>query len=64
MCFETSYGRAVKKSIGVSGQEVLSDEQICQSFLEALHECLQQGVEGLATDATMLSKPGHSIGLH
>lgn len=52
--FEASYLKALKTSIGVSDQEVLSDEQVCQSFLEASRECFRQGAEGLVTDATML----------
>jgi pimeloyl-ACP methyl ester carboxylesterase len=52
--FEASYLQALKKSIGVSDQEVLSDEGVCQSFLEASRECFRQGAEGLVADATML----------
>jgi pimeloyl-ACP methyl ester carboxylesterase len=52
--FEASYLQALKKSIGVSDQEVLSDEQVCQSFLEASRECFRQGAEGLVADATLL----------
>ncbi|MBW4530187.1 MAG: alpha/beta hydrolase [Aphanothece saxicola GSE-SYN-MK-01-06B] len=52
--FEASYLQALKKSIGASDQEVLSDEVICQSFLEASRECFRQGAEGLVADATML----------
>nr|WP_216922319.1 alpha/beta hydrolase [Synechococcus sp. CCAP 1479/9] len=52
--FEASYLQALKKSIGVSDQEVLSDEGVRQSFLEASRECFLQGAEGLVTDATML----------
>ncbi len=52
--FEASYLQALKKSIGVSDQEVLSDEGVCHSFLEASRECFRQGAEGLVTDATML----------
>jgi pimeloyl-ACP methyl ester carboxylesterase len=52
--FEASYLQALKKSIGVSDQEVISDEEVCQSFLEASRECFRQGAEGLVTDATLL----------
>ncbi len=52
--FEASYLQALKKSVGVSDQEVLSDEGVCQSFLVASRECFRQGAEGLVTDATML----------
>ncbi len=52
--FEASYLQALKKSIGASDQEVLSDEGVCQSFLEASRECFRQGAEGLVADATML----------
>lgn len=52
--FEASYLQALKKSIGVSDQELLSDELLCQSFLEASRECFRQGAAGLVADATML----------
>ncbi|WP_255374121.1 alpha/beta fold hydrolase [Synechococcus sp. MW101C3] len=52
--FEANYLQALRKSMGVSDQEVLADEQVCQSFLEASRECFRQGVEGLVADATML----------
>lgn len=52
--FETSYLQALKKSIGVSDQEVLSDEEVCRSFLDASRECFRHGAEGLVADATML----------
>ncbi len=52
--FEVSYLQALKNSIGVFDQEVLSDEHVCQSFLEASRECFRQGAEGLVTDATLL----------
>ncbi len=52
--YEASYLQALKKSIGVSDQEVLSDEEVCRSFLEASRECFRQGAEGLVADATML----------
>lgn len=52
--FQASYLQALKNSIGISDQEVLSDEGVCQSFLEASRECFRQGAEGLVTDATLL----------
>lgn len=52
--FEASYLQALKKSIGISDQEVLSDVGVCQAFLEASRECFRHGAEGLVTDATML----------
>lgn len=52
--FAASYLQALKTSIGVSDQEVLSDEDVCQSFLDASRECFRQGAEGLVADATML----------
>jgi pimeloyl-ACP methyl ester carboxylesterase len=52
--FEASYLQALKKSIGVSDQKVLSDEGVCSAFLTASHECFRQGAEGLVLDATLL----------
>ncbi|MCP9835160.1 MULTISPECIES: alpha/beta fold hydrolase [unclassified Cyanobium] len=52
--FEASYLQALKKSIGLSDQAVLSDEEVCQSFLDASRECFHHGAEGLVADATML----------
>ncbi len=52
--FEASYLQALKKSIGASDQEVLSEEEVCQFFLEASRECFRQGAQGLVADATML----------
>jgi len=52
--FEASYLQALKKSIGVSDQEVLADPAVCQLFLEASRECFRQGAEALVVDATLL----------
>ncbi len=52
--FETSYLQALKKAIGLSDQEVLSEGEVCQSFLDASRECFRQGADGLVADATML----------
>ena len=52
--FEASYLQALKTSIGLSDQAVLSDEEVCQSFLDASRECFHHGAEGLVADATML----------
>ncbi len=54
MRFDASYLQALKKSIDVSHEEVLSGEGVCQSFLEASRKCFRQGAEGLVADATML----------
>lgn len=52
--FQASYLQALKTSIGVPDQQVLSDPQVSQAFLAASHECFRQGAEGLVLDATLL----------
>jgi hypothetical protein len=48
--FEDSYAKAFTKTVSAADREVLADEEVMQSFLDASRECFRHG----ADDATML----------
>ncbi|MDT5285872.1 MAG: hypothetical protein QOF88_761, partial [Mycobacterium sp.] len=48
--FEDSYAKAITKTVSAADREVLADEEVMQSFLDASRECFRHG----ADDATML----------
>ncbi|MFD4180626.1 alpha/beta fold hydrolase [Rhodococcus sp. NPDC058514] len=52
--FSESYAKAINKSVSAADREVLADETVMKSFLEAGRECFRQGADGLIVDATML----------
>jgi pimeloyl-ACP methyl ester carboxylesterase len=52
--FEDSYAKAITKTVSAADREVLADEEVMQSFLDASRECFRHGADGLVVDATML----------
>jgi pimeloyl-ACP methyl ester carboxylesterase len=52
--FGDRYAQAIEKSVGTADREVLADEEVLKSFLEASRECFRHGADGLVVDATML----------
>ena len=52
--FGDRYAEAIKKSASTTDQDVLADDEVLASFLEASRECFRHGAEGLVVDATML----------
>lgn len=52
--FESSYGKALIKSVNTADREVLADEEVMKLFLAASRECFRQGAEGLVVDAMPL----------
>ena len=52
--FDDAYSKAIVKSVCDADREVLADDDVMTTFLEASRECFRQGADGLVDDATLL----------